>query len=71
MPASALLEKQLVFARDFALLIQYGASLGYRGKIGEVLRSDEQAEINAMGFSGRKALAALIRPAFPLSLIHI
>lgn len=63
---SEVLEKQLIFARDFALLIQYAASLGYRAKIGEVLRSDEQAEINALGFSGRKALCSLIRPAFPL-----
>ncbi len=62
---SELLEKQCRFASDFARLIQYAESLGYSIKIGEVLRSDEQAEINALGFDGRKALAALIRPVFP------
>lgn len=63
---SALLEAQCRFAHDLAGLIQYAESLGYKIKIGEVLRSDEQAEINALGFSGRKALGSLIEGAFPL-----
>lgn len=63
---SALLERQFVFARDFALLIQHAASLGYRAKIGEVLRSNEQAEINALGFDGRRQVADLVKYQFPL-----
>ena len=63
---SELLQKQFLFAEHFALLIQHANVLGYKIKIGEVLRSNEQAEINAMGFDGRKALVALIRNAFPL-----
>lgn len=63
---SALLDKQCRLAVSMALLIQHAASLGYRIKIGETLRSDEQAEINALGFSGREALAQLIEHAFPL-----
>lgn len=63
---SILLDKQCRFAGDFAKLIQYAESCGYKIKIGEVLRSDEQAEINALGFSGREQVCQLVERAFPL-----
>jgi hypothetical protein len=63
---SELLQKQFLFTEHLALLIQHAHLLGYKIKLGEVLRSNEQAEINAMGFDGRKALVSLIRNSFPL-----
>ena len=63
---SLLLEKQITFADHLAQLIQYARSLGYCPKIGEVMRSDEQAEINALGFSGREAVAQLVEHQFPM-----
>lgn len=63
---SELLEKQFVFTADVGGLISYARTLGYKIKLGEVLRSDEQAEINALGFQGREALSQLIERQFPL-----
>lgn len=63
---SKLLDKQIEFAAHLADLIHYARSLGYRPKIGEVMRSDEQAEINALGFPGREAVAQLVEAQFPL-----
>jgi hypothetical protein len=48
---------QRLFAVLFAELIQHIHSQGYECSIGEVKRSDEQAAINAIGETGRLALA--------------
>lgn len=61
----SLRQKQSRFARQLPRLLDYAYALGYEVTLGECYRSDEQAEINAIGFSGRRALASLIRPAFP------
>lgn len=63
---SELLDKQFTFTHSVAGLIEHAIALGYKIKLGEVLRSDEQAEINAIGFDGREAVAQLIEKAFPL-----
>ena len=63
---SELLEKQFLLTESVGKLIAYAATLGYKIKLGEVLRSDEQAEINAIGFDGREAVAQLIERQFPL-----
>lgn len=63
---SPLLQKQCEFAAHLAQLIEHARVLGYRVKIGEVMRSDEQAEINALGFPGREAVAQLVEAQFPL-----
>jgi len=57
-------EQQRLF---FSLYIQWAAWLLARGYLctwGEALRSDEQAEINALGYEGRSRLAQMIAPAF-------
>ena len=59
-------QKQSRFARRLPDLLNHAFSLGYEVTLGEVYRTDEQAEINAIGFSGREALASLIERAFPL-----
>lgn len=66
MSISELLALQFKFTESIAGLVQHARALGYKIKGGEWLRSDEQAEINAIGFDGRKALADLIRNQFPL-----
>lgn len=58
-------QKQSRFARQLPRLLDYAGALGYDVTLGECYRSDEQAEINAIGKGGRKALAEMIRPAFP------
>jgi hypothetical protein len=63
---SELLQKQFLFARDLGGLLAHANVLGFKVTVGEVSRSDEQAEINALGFSGRKQLAQLIERQFPL-----
>jgi len=62
----SLREKQSRFARALPRLLDYAHSLGYDVTLGECYRSDEQAEINAIGFDGRKQVAQLVRTAFPL-----
>ena len=64
--ASELLEKQWLFAESVPRLLDHARELGYHVSLGEVYRSDEQAELNAIGFSGRAALVKLIEKAFPL-----
>lgn len=64
--ASDLLQKQWRFARAVPLLIAHANAMGFEVTLGEAFRTDEQAEIHAMGFSGREALASLIERAFPL-----
>lgn len=58
-------EKQRRFCGLAAKLINYAESLGYQVAFGEAGRSDEQAEINALGASGRARVAALLRADFP------
>lgn len=59
-------EAQREFARCLALLIlRINDTHGYGCAIGEGKRSDEQAEINAMGFSARNRLADYIGSAWP------
>jgi hypothetical protein len=59
-------QKQSRFARQVPRLLDYAYSLGYDVTIGEVARSNEQAEINALGASGREQVAQLLERAFPL-----
>jgi hypothetical protein len=59
-------QKQERFAVQFARWILTVNDMGYRTRIGEVQRSDEQAEINAMGAAGRNALCDLIKARWPL-----
>lgn len=62
----SLLRLQLTFARNCTLLLDYLYEQGYEYKFGEAQRSDEQAEINALGKQGREAVAQLIERAFPV-----
>jgi hypothetical protein len=47
-------------------LIPKAYELGFTVRWGEALRSDEQAEINAIGLDGRIMLANMIQTRFPL-----
>lgn len=63
----SLSEKQWIFTGNLGRLISWVyAHPGWRLSLGEGVRSDEQAEINAMGASGRLALVTLVEPLFPL-----
>ena len=53
-------QKQRRFVQLFGLLIEYGYQQGFEMTFGEAFRSDEQAEINALGKTGRAALAELL-----------
>lgn len=64
--SETLREKQSRFARALPRLLNYAHSLGYEVTLGEAYRTDEQAEINALGFRGREALASLVENQFPL-----
>lgn len=59
-------EKQSLFARLIGKLIHFADENGYELTFGEAKRSDEQAEINALGQVRRGELAVLIQPQFPL-----
>jgi len=54
-------EKQRKFTRILADLILWAYDHGYELTLGEAFRSDEQAEINAIGFLGRKDMCARLR----------
>lgn len=58
-------QKQCRFLRMTGQLFDFLHSQGYQAKYGEAKRSDEQAEINAIGEAGRLQLAALIELDFP------
>lgn len=58
-------QKQERFAIYVAQLILQARQLGYGVRLGEVARSDEQAEINAIGYTGRLQVASKIRDTFP------
>lgn len=64
-------EKQRKFVRMVADLIIYAYDHGYEMSFGEAKRSDEQAEINAMGTNGRKSLCLMIERMFPLLAMKI
>lgn len=63
---SELLQRQLRFARSVGVLLDQAHRFGYLVTLGECYRSDEQAEINALGANGRAAVAGLLERAFPL-----
>lgn len=54
-------QKQRRFATAAARLILYIDSQGYQCSINEVKRSNEQAEINAIGPTGRERVAQAVR----------
>ncbi len=58
-------QKQRLFTRLVALFILECYRRGYELSFGEATRSNEQAEINAMGRSGRARLIDFLRPVFP------
>lgn len=60
-----LLQTRMVFTDHVARLLQRAPMLGFRVTLGECMRSDEQAEINAIGREGRERLARIVRAAFP------
>lgn len=67
--ASAVLslgQKQRLFVRLKGLLIAWAYAHGYELTDGEAKRSDEQAEINAIGSSGREALCRFIEYHWPV-----
>jgi hypothetical protein len=53
-------QKRCRFTKRLSQLIQYAETLGLYMALDGAKRSDEQAEINAMGFDGRAHLAVLL-----------
>lgn len=62
---SELGDKQRRFGRDSIRLFEEILKRGYEFTYGETKRSDEQAEINAIGEGGRLRVSYLIRADFP------
>lgn len=59
-------QKRDRFTRELAeWILEVNRIPGYTLRLCEVLRSDEQSEINALGAEGRKALVAYLMPRFP------
>ena len=58
-------EKQRLFIRCFAQWLPWALSKGYEFTWGEAFRSDEQAEINAIGEKSRETVAKLLQGNFP------
>jgi len=58
-------EKQKLFVRLFSQWLTWALGEGYEFSWGEAKRSDEQAEINALGETGREMVARLVQGAFP------
>lgn len=71
MTTETLGQKQERFALAFAQWVVQVYAMGYRLRLGEAYRSDEQAEINAIGAAGRASLTNLIRLAFPALAVKI
>lgn len=63
--SETLRQKQSRFVRLKGRLIEHAYAQGYELTDGEAWRTDEQAEIHAMGFAGRERLAKLIEAEFP------
>lgn len=59
-------EKQERFVELLVQLISWTLAQGYKVRLGEASRSDEQAEINAIGQAGRGRVASLVKAEFPL-----
>lgn len=57
--------KQRRFALLFARWVVAVHNMGYAITFGEAYRSDEQAEINAMGAAGRRTLVQILMAHFP------
>lgn len=58
-------EKQRLFVNLYSQWLTWALSQGYELTFGEAYRSDEQAEINAIGQSGRELVAATVQRLFP------
>lgn len=58
-------EKQKLFVRLYSQWLSWALSQGYEFTEGEAFRSDEQAEINVIGPTGRETVARLVQGAFP------
>lgn len=58
-------DKQRLFFNLFVQWSIWAIDQGYEFTWGEAFRTDEQAEINAIGYSGRENLARLIGLIFP------
>lgn len=59
-------EKQRLFVKMVGQLIRWAYDNGYELTFGEAKRTDEQAEINALGEDGRARLIRTIQTAFPI-----
>lgn len=59
-------QKQRLFVQLEVQWVAWVLAHGYELTHGECLRSDEQAEINAMGYAGRLRLCEIIKPFFPV-----
>ena len=66
MAVETLRQLQCRFASTLCGLILWANSKGYEIAFGETLRSDEQAEINAIGPKGRERISSLVATEFPL-----
>lgn len=60
-----LLEHQQLFGRLLPQLISKAHELGFEATIGESHRTDEQAEINALGPEGRERLGRVLDATHP------
>lgn len=58
-------QKQELFSHLFAKLVLFAIESGYTVRMGETRRSNEQAEINAMGAEGRARFCNYIEGLFP------
>lgn len=58
-------ERQRLFVKLLARLIDHAYDAGYELSLGEAYRTDEQAELNALGPERRDRLAALIGATEP------
>lgn len=54
-------EKQRLFTRNFMHFLVWAHAKGYEFTFGEAYRSDEQAEINAIGPVGRAQVATILK----------
>lgn len=59
-------QKQRLFVLLENRWVTWVLARGYELTHGECLRSDEQAEINALGYTGRVRLCETIKPFFPV-----
>ncbi|HUT76417.1 MAG TPA: hypothetical protein VM285_01960 [Polyangia bacterium] len=62
---SELLNLQFEFAFQASMIVPKAWELGLRAKLGECLRSNEQAEIHALGKVGRAELCRAIDESWP------